>query len=46
MGILYHFTDAANVLPIKERGLLPGYDQTVSPYHPLVWLTTQPSPEV
>jgi hypothetical protein len=40
---LYHFTEAARCLPIKERGLSPGCDDTMSPDHPVVvWLTAQP----
>jgi hypothetical protein len=39
---LYHFTVAKNELPIKERGLVPCVEETMSPYHPVVWLTTQP----
>jgi hypothetical protein len=41
---LYHFTEASNVLPIKERGLLPGCDEATSPEHPVVWLTKQRKP--
>ena len=42
---LYHFTKAANLLPIKERGLLPSVDEGMS-HHPVVWLTTEPYPNM
>jgi hypothetical protein len=39
---LYHFTTADNVLPVKERGLLPQLDEVMTAGRPVVWLTTQP----
>ena len=42
---LYHFTKTANLLPIKERGLLPSVDEGMS-HHPVVWLTTEPYPNM
>src|SRR6516162_7078976 len=39
---LYHFTTADKVLAIKEYGLLPGLEPTMSPHHAVVWLTSQP----
>jgi hypothetical protein len=39
---LFHFTCAANVLPIMEQGLLPHLDPAMSPDCAVVWLTEQP----
>jgi hypothetical protein len=39
---LYHYTAAYKILPIKEQGLLPRPEETMSPNHAVVWLTTQP----
>jgi len=43
---LYHFTTADKVLAIKEYGLLPGLEPTMSPDHAVVWLTSQPDVSV
>jgi hypothetical protein len=43
---LYHFTTADKVLAIKERGLLPALEPTMSPDHTVVWLTSQPDVSV
>ena len=38
---LYHYTGVEDLLPIKQRGLLPARD-LISPDYAVVWLTTQP----
>ena len=38
---LYHYTGVEDLLPIKQRGLLPAPD-LISPDYAIVWLTTQP----
>jgi hypothetical protein len=43
---LYHYTHAANVLPIREQGLPPRFEDALSPHHQVVWLTTQPDVSV
>jgi hypothetical protein len=38
---LYHYTGVEDLLPIKQRGLMPAQD-LISPDYAIVWLTTQP----